>query len=291
MNWKAAAALALMVSSATQAAVVYSLATTNRTATTGNTFLVQNTNTNFSTSLSATGGATPSLTLANSGTNSGFVYFFGNFSQQTLNVGDSLKIDYTLTGSSGSAIYNANSATSDGSFRVSLYNSSGTKVTSDQTGTGNSNFADDVGYMALYRTTSTGTNGTGNVISQRPSSGQSNLITTSGPTAVSSTLLTPLGYSSSALTVTGSLTLTRDTANSLVLTSKTGSNTAQSITDSVSTVINTFDEFAFTTNIGASSNVQFSQLNVTYTAAPEPACLAGIGLGAISLLSRRRRRV
>ena len=197
------------------------------------------------------------------------------FSAQTLvSTGDSLTLNFTL---SDSSITNTSA-----SLRIGLFNSGGTQVTNNLSGTiadpGFNNYTGDSSWVATH---SSGT--TASTIEDRSSASQ---------TLWASAAFTSLGTGSGgALTANtpsnDSLTLTK-VATGIQVTVSLGATTFSYIDTSGRT--SSFDTLSFFST-AATDTLTLSNLSITYAAVPEPGTTALLGIGTmLAALPLWRRR-
>jgi hypothetical protein len=256
-------------------AVLYDLNDTVLAGDTGaNTFFVANGQLSPA-GLSYSGlGPTLTDTLA-AGTT--YTYFVANTDSATLtNLGDTITLSFELTPSSASA-FNNNS----GTFRVGLFNSNGTQLSSNVSGNGDTALNNDTGYVATYNPRASGT---GNVFRQR-SSGNDNLWDSGRYTTVSGS---PDLNSPGTGTISGTFTLTL-VETGVEITSIINGGAPQSVIDT-SGLVTTFDSFSIFAIAGATNpTLTFSTLSVTFTPIPEPSSAVLLGVSGAALLGFRRR--
>ncbi len=270
--------VALCATSRLPASALYDLDDTVLAGGSGaNTFFVSNGQTAGLTYDSGT----PSL-LWNQGTSGQFTYFVGYFNSQTLaSIGDSISLTYTITPAGAAAFQSVDQA-----FRVGFFNSGGTQLTNNTTANGDAAFNTDTGYMATYRPNGTPV-GAANTISQRTGSNNV-LITTSVFTQVPGA---PTLQSPGTGQITGSLTFTLQTATTLSIVSKINAGSDQIVTDT-SGLVTSFDMFSFFALSGdstAGSDLNFTDLTVTYNSVPEPQAGVLLGGAALVLCAARRK--
>jgi len=223
--------------------------------------------------------ATPSLTYTG-GTNSNYTYMVGYFTSSNLvNEGDSITLSYSLTPSSNIAFTGSN----EQNFRVGLYNSGGSKITSNPAGTGDAAFNTSTGYMATYRPR--GTVGAANSIYQRTSSNVI-LVGTGAHTLVDGA---PTLVSPGTGNISGSLTLTR-VSTGVQIESVINGGAAQSVIDT-SGLVTTFDTFSiFGISGDTNPTFTFSTLSITTASVPEPSRYLLLTGAFCALVCRRKRR-
>lgn len=261
----------LLAQAVARATTLYSLDTTVLDGNTGeNTYYVAQTGSTASLSLDPT----PSLTYTMASTAGSLTYMVGYFNSTTLtNVGD--KISFSLSYTATSAL-----KASDEAFRVGLYNSGGSYMTSNNTSSGSSATNGYTGYAATFRPS--GTPGTGNTFKERTGTGN-NLFTSSTYTNLGTDTFAPIGTGAVSMTFSAELT-----AGGLLLTTSYGGNVYSFLDTTPSTT--TFDTFAIY-GVDASSSASLIFSNLTVDSVPEPGQMALliIGLGTVTAAACRRR--
>ncbi|EIP97477.1 hypothetical protein OpiT1DRAFT_01917 [Opitutaceae bacterium TAV1] len=199
-------------------------------------------------------------------------YFTASFAETSLqNVGDKLSLTFTVTGS------NLRSSSGQG-FRFGLFN------VSDIDGP----FTDATGYRASYAGSSNTANGLyerANSISKDNLWDGSAATRFSDSTAPSSNFSPYMPQGAGASWLTGSLTLELLAGNQIKITSFLGDSPVSYAIDTAGTTA-TFNALSFflVNNTGGTATLTFSDLNVSFTAIPEPATAAALLSGFILLI-------
>lgn len=176
-------------------------------------------------------------------------------------------------------------------FRFGLYNSNGTPVNGDGFGNAANGFngrVDDIGYLAGIGVGASGSGAFESEVNAPANSDSSYFV---GTTNVGN--LSPGTFNAGTTATNASLTITRASATSLTLTTTFGGFAPQSVTISpaAAAFVTSFDTVAIgfggnsTTNVGYADNI-----NVSFTAVPEPSSLMAFALAGIATLRRRRTR-
>jgi hypothetical protein len=265
-------------STGAQAAVLYSLSSTVLDGGAGeNTYFVSNASASGTGAGLAYNSGTPSLLWTQGSTNNQYTFMLAYLGSSAVltNTGDSVTLSYAITPSGPGAF----SSSTDGSFRLGLFNSNGSKITGDQTGTGSGTFSNYGGYLAYYRPN--GSTTASDSFYQR-TTGSSVLPTSNGSPALTPTLVSP-----GTGAITGSLTITK-LALGVQLDSVINGGAVQSITDTTS-VVTTFDTLSFL-SFGGPSNATLYFTELSVTTVPEPSSWALMGMGGVAVLCFRRRK-
>jgi hypothetical protein len=207
----------------------------------------------------------------------------GHFTPQTLNDGDSivLKFDLRLV---------TTSAAADRAIRFGLYHDTSANDGTADHGSSGSLSVDDVGYNCRVDAGNDVSNSTSLDITRDDTPSDSTIIqaTTTGLSISSSNSVNQLA---DALKHHFVLTLTRS-GTSIQASLQEDSNAAISGTDaSPANVGFTFDEVAIGVRSSASMDTRWDNFEVDYVPGlPEPGSLALLGVGAMAMLRRSRRR-
>lgn len=203
--------------------------------------------------------------------------FLTYFDLQTLGIGDTLQLDYTVVFQNGDTVARG--------FRIGMFNSdTGTVFTSDQSSTGPAGISGAYpGYYQTQRITSTG----GNETVRRD-------ITQVSPLGGTGTTIgTPTGLNATnGVSYDGMFSITRTGTSAIRLDSQFGTQTALSFTDtgSVNTAFNVFGFQLSTTPNDVAATMTFSKMDISIV--PEPGVLTlllpSLALGFV-LLGRRRQ--
>lgn len=217
-----------------------------------------------------------------------WAYFTPSGSPATLAVNDRLTLTADVSFSGG-----AFSSTA-GAFRWALFNSGGSRVTSDFAGTNatgissGSSFSGYTGYEGQMLTNSATPSPTAKNLLTRERTGTSGGLFTSS----NWTSLTGSGANESAVVADTvyplSLVLTR-TAAGMEVQASFGAKSTVLVTDS--TPVTSFDTIAFFTLEELSHDITFDNILLTTQVVPEPSSLGVAAVAAAGLLARRRRRV
>lgn len=235
------------------------------------------------------GSATTTLTVTNNAlvlpsvtdakTSGAIGFFTEDGSPQTLGVGDSLKLSFTITTPTGAL-------TGDNTFWYGLLDSTdGSRPTVDGS-FDNGRYNAYKGYLAT--SPMTGASASRNRIVQRIS-GANNLTNTGFTSAIGANGTTPnLPVEG---TYTFSLLLVRDSDTQITLTSDMGGVQLIRIDDATDDhpLLTAFDSvFIWTSNNNPATTID--NILVEYTSVPEPAAVGVVGAGLAGLLLRRNRR-
>lgn len=204
--------------------------------------------------------------------------FLTYFDLQTLGIGDTLQLDYTVVFQNGD--------TAARGFRIGMFNSdTGTVFTSDQSSTGPAGIAGAYpGYFQTQRITSTG----GNETVRRDTANTSPL----GGVGTNLTGTTTGLNATNGVSYDGMFSITRTGTSAIRLDSQFGTQTALSFTDtgSVNTAFNVFGFQLANSVDDVATTMTFSKLDISIV--PEPGVLTlllpSLAVGFV-LLGRRRQ--
>ncbi|MEX0777681.1 MAG: PEP-CTERM sorting domain-containing protein [Phycisphaeraceae bacterium] len=231
------------------------------------------------TTLAVTSGALvlPATTQPKESGTLGF--FTVDDSPLTLNVGDTLKLSFTITTPVGAKV-------DDNSFWYGFLDSTaGTRPTVDGS-FDNARYNAYTGYLAAAPLA--GAHTLRNKIVQRVG-GANNLTTSANVSQIGATAATP---NLAAGTYTFSLTMVRDSATQITLTSDMGGVELIRVDDATDDqpLLTAFDSvFIWTSNSSVAVPIDDILVEFTPAVVPEPASLALMGFGVAVVVGRRRR--
>ena len=219
--------------------------------------------------------------------------YFTDSGSQALAVGETLSVtfNFDLMGTVPTTV-------TDGALRFGLFDSGGTRVTANQTGSiANSNWNTDTGYSAFVNVNSLSSDVSSN-LRQRASGISDTLWAAAATTTLSSSApgVIDLGSTSdfSTLRYSATLSLTRSSSTQVdlltTIKSSDGSTTYFSLTGSdTSGLTTTFDTFSIF--IGQTVAQDFAIDNVNINIVPEPATWGLLAFGLAATMAFRRRRM